>query len=598
MPQALVALPDVYESVIRRIAIDSVSQLARVMRLPPDTQIMLPGNAETIPMNNGSFGECDDPGLNYPTDGRLVISFTEEIDENTTLSQHVGTAENLPLFEDPVRSTVIFPIYRTVTMNLNLQYVAPNQNIAQRWLDEMRSRVSQLRSELYQTLEYHFAIPNQVLMLLYEIWSKAETSSEPLGVSFSDYLDTFLGRPTKTIDTMADTYPTRAVVEKQYEVLGWFDFTSSPPTPEKDGNNTGAYICNIGYQFMYDRPTQMLMRWPLVIHNRPIDETFQPKEPYSTFRQKDRRVSFFKGNLESFLNSMKYHNIPYVIQPETDDWMPSEMDKTVMVFFTGLLVIDPEDKRSLVNLSRLGPHTFTPYLLEYFYQQQHTLFTRNTSPFSFRLYENGKEMTNVTLSFKENSLDLQTDKDLDITKMYHLQIGVLRNWGRLTYEARQCLRRYPVVTYVTLRTLGVTLGSGEYEDLSLLGENHPRLESEECPGQGTITLPPDKGGTWPWPWLDDGWEAYPWPGYDDNFDNDNWPGGNNRPDEDNAVFPPNLPNWPVDGGGKGDDSGVVRNDDMEDAIDETGDYGGEMTNSSFTSQTVMYAQLFVYNGAS
>lgn len=597
MPQALVALPDVYESVIRRIAIDSVSQLARVMRLPPDTMIMLPGNAETIPMNNGSFGECCDPGLNYPTDGRLVISFTEEIDEDVTLSQHVGTGESLPVFEDPIRSTVMFPIYRTVTMNLNLQYIAPNQNIAQRWLDEMRSRVSQLRSELYQTLEYHYALPDQVLSLLHEVWSKIESSPAPLNINFSDYLDEFLGRPTTTIDTLVGSHPTRAIVEKQYEVLGWFDFTSSPPVPEKDGNNTGSYVCNVGYQFIYDRPTQLLMRWPLVVHNQVIDKTFHPKEAYQTFRQVDRRVSFFKGNLESFLKGIRYDNIPYAIHPDIDDWMPSEMDKSVLVFFTGLVVVDNDNPTGVANISRLGEHTFTPYMLEYIYQQQHTLFDRNTSPFSFRLFENGKERTDITFSFKPGTLELQTDKPLNITKMYHLQLGILRNWLQLTSETRTCLRRYPVVTYTLLRTLGILLGGGEYEDLSLLGKKRPRLKSESCPGQGSIVDRPEDGGTWPWPWLDKEWDSYPYPGYGDPFGKGKWPGG--RTDNDYEI---GIPTWPGDrdepNRNPGDGSGVIRDDDLNDAIHETDGQGGnEYMGGKWSMQTVMFASLFVYNGA-
>ncbi len=591
MPQALIALPDVYDSVIRRIAIDSVSQLARVMRLPPDTQIMLPGNAQTVPMNNGSFGECGDPGLNYPTDGRLIISFTEELDDSQTLSQHAGTAENLPLFEDVVRSTVIFPVYRSVTMNLNLQYIAPNQNIAQRWLDEMRTRVVQLRAELYQTLEYHYAIPNPILMLLHEVWSKIEASDHPSNLSFSEYLDEYLSRPTTVIDTIADTAPTRAVIEKQYEVLGWFDFTSTPEQPEKDGANAGNYICNINYRFSYDRPMQMLVRWPLVVHNQIIDSTYHPTEPYQTFRQVDRRVSFFKGSLESFLESIKYNNIPYVIEPEIDDWMPSEMNRRAMIFFTGLLVIDKTDPTHLVDLSHLGKHTFTPYILEYFFQQQHTLFGDRTSPFVFMLFENGQQRTDITFSFKPNSLELVVDKPLDMTKMYHLQIGILRDWTALTTETRQCLRRYPVVTYSLFRVLNIVLGEKEFKDLMLLGTPHKRIAISNCPGQGSLIGPPDKGGTWPWPWLDPEWGNYPWPGYDPRFDKYNWPGGS----LDHPVI--DLPTWPGADGEHGDNSGVIRNDDIEDAIDHTDGYAGKDVIYSITTlHTVMFAQVFVYGG--
>lgn len=326
MPQVLIALPDVYESVIRRCAIDSINQLARTMRLPPDTHILLPGTAEAMPMNGGNvFNPNNDAGILYPSDGRLTINVTEEIDDSTTLSQHVGTQENLPLFSDPVRQLIMFPIYRQVTMNLNVEYVAPNQTSATRWLDEMRSRIVQLRAELYQTLEYHYAIPDSLMVLINEVWQKIEASSIPLGVSFKTYLDEHLGRPTKTGETLAGTHPRRLVVEKQMEVLGWFDFTSTPQTPQKASQDDGSYTTSFTFSLIYDRPSQILCRYPLVIHNTTIGQDFIPTEPYHTFRQYDRRVSFLKGSLESFLNDIQQKHVPYLVYPEVDDWSPDTL---------------------------------------------------------------------------------------------------------------------------------------------------------------------------------------------------------------------------------------------------------------------------------
>lgn len=592
MPQVLLALPDVYESVIRRCAIDSVNQLARTMRLPPDTHILLPGTAEAMPMNQGDyFLANNDPGILYPSDGRLMVSVTEEIDESTTLSQHVGTQENLPLFSDPIRQLIFFPIYRQVTMNLNIEYVAPNQTSARRWLDEMRSRIVQLRAELYQTLEYHYAIPDAAMVLIHEVWQKIEASSQPTGLTFKDYLDHYLARPTKTGETLAGTHPRRLIVEKQMEVLGWFDFTSTPQTPEKASQDDGSYTSSFTFSLVYDRPTQLLCRYPLVIHNTPIKSEFIPKEPYYTFRQYDRRVSFLKGSLESFLNDIQQKHIPYLVYPEVDDWSPDTLGSPELIFFSGLLVLDKDQPRRLVDLAELGPHTFTPYFLEYFYQQQHTLFNTDTSPFVFKLYEGQTYRNDVTFSFQAGSLVLQTDRDLDMTRMYHIQLGLARDWGRLSGDTVQCLRRYPVVTYTLFRILGVNLGNAAvYNDLRLLASSSPRIPSTACPGQGSITTPPGAGGVWPWPWLGDDYANDPWPGYDFDYTDTKWPGGQAAGDSD-------IPYWSKDPMLPGNGSGVIRDSDMQDAIDKTegNPYGG-LPQGSTSPLTTLYLNVLTFKG--
>lgn len=593
MPHALIALEDVYESVIRRISIDSISQLAQIMRLPPETAIRLPGNAESVPMNNGMFKPCDDPGINYPTGGRLVVNFTEETSEDHTLVTHPNRSEHLPVFWDEHRDIIVRPVYRTVIHNLNLEYIAPNQNLAQRWLDEMRSRISMQRAELYQTLEYHFAIPSPVLHLLHHLHTTKEASPTPDGDDFKTYLDKYLFRPTTTAETLIGTAPTRVIQEKQFEVIGWFDFSDSPVVPEKDGNESGAYRASFSYRFQYDRPMQMYCRWPMVVHNKAIAPQYRPQEPYETFRQAHRRVTFTKGSFESLMDNMRAHGIPYLIHPDVDDWTPDTPPKGVLTFFSGLLVLNPNHPRRLVDLFNLGPYTFMPYFLEYFYQQRHTLFGPSSSPFEFRLYQSGHHKTDVSFSFEAGSLRLHANEDLDPTYQYHIQISIRRNWRLLSPDTIQCLRRYPMVTYLTLLALGVKLGNGTYPELSVLGAGTPRTVSEQCPGEGSLLGPPEAGGTWPWPWLGDEWTNTPWPGYgwnDPDSDRNpwDWPGGNNNgfnpgyPTWPGSTFPPGLGDpttwppgpgpggsWPPGTWPGGGSVGIIRDKDMQEAIDKT-----------------------------
>lgn len=585
MPNALIALPDVYESVTRRVAVDVTSQLARTMGLPGDTQVYLPGNAETVPMNGGMFGDCCDPKIRYPAEARLVMRYTEELDEAHTLTTMVNKPEHRPLFQDSDRGITIRPVYRYVSMMANFEYNAPNIVLAQRWLDEMRSRISMLRAELYQTLEYHYGIPKAVLSLLRELHKTMEDSEAPTGKSFDDYLTEHLLQPVKTVATLAGTEELLVVPEKQYEVLGWFDFTTTPNQPDR--KEDGSYNTSFTYTLHYNRPMQLYCEYPMLVHNKPINPLYRPQESYSTFRGATRRVSTTKGSFDGLLALLGEKGVPYIQHPDTDTWVPKYIPKHRLTFFSGLLRIRKGTPRYLVNLYNLGEFTFTPFFLEYFYQQRHSLFSKTHSVFEFRLYENDSLRSDIELSFIPGSLAIVTNRDLDLTKYYHLQISIKRNWYAVHRDTLQILRKYPVVLYTLLRALGVVLGDVKFKDLNLLGGKPQPGEDGQC----SLIGDPTEGGVWPWPWLEDEWDEIPYPKL--NWTGLGWPGGGWEDDTIPWPVDDNIPSWPGDiltpdfkCGGR------VSNQDLLKAIDLTDELAGQYIDRVRVGPlTVLYGQI-------
>jgi hypothetical protein len=562
MPHALVPLPDVYESVIRRVAIAMTRQLGEAMRLPVDTPIRLPGDTGTIPMNNGTFGPCDNTGIIFPgTSGRLTVRFTEETDEQDTLTTIVNRAEHNPIFHDSGRDILLTPVYRRVRMVMSFDYKVENKTQAQRWVDEMRNRISALRAELYHDVEYHYAVPEPIMALLSHLHALKEDSTVPVGETFEEYLDRYSLQPTTTATTLIGTEGRRVVKEHQHEVLGWFDFTDSPDQPEKEGNEAGTYLASFSYTLHYARPTQLWCRWPMLIHNRTIDRVFRPTEAYSTFKRLPRKVSLTKGNFEKFLDDFTFQGLPYIHHPEIDDWSPKDIPQGRLTFFTGLLVINPDNPRRLLNLADMGPFAFTPYFLEYAFQQGERFFTPGKSIFEFRLYENNRLANDIQLGFESGTVTIEAQRDLDLTKYYHIQISLIRDWSFIDQETIQCLRRYPTVAYTALLALGVYLGGGSLEDLKRLGVGSTRLTTEQCPGEGSLIGPPEHGGTWPWPWLGEEWDMTPWPGC--GWEGPGWP-GNLQPE-----LVPTLPAWYTRCGGNPNEEGIIRDRDIKDAVDET-----------------------------
>lgn len=496
MPHALIALPDVYESVVRRVAVDVTTQLADIMRLPGDTQVMLPGRTGSIPLNGGTFGSRARDNLRYPGEGRLLVTYNETIDESAALIAPVHRRkEHVPVFYDDVRGITIRPVYRYVTFTVSLQYTSPSMVESQRWLDEMRSRVSMLRAELYQDLEYHWGWPAPIDHLLRHLHDAMETSAQPLGMPYDDWRHKYTLRPTTHVATETGTHKRLVFPERQYEVLGWFDFTATPPDPERRGDGSGTYTAEVSYTFNYDRPVQLYAHWPMVIHQNPIGRDYRPEQPYETYRKHPRRVSYTKRSFEEMNRFLESNGIPYIHYPDVDDWVPPMETEHGLTFFTGLLTISPDDRRSLLALDNLGDVTFTQPFLTYFQHQGNALFDRD-GLFEFRLYQNDRLMTEVNLEL--DGLMVKADRDLDMTRQYHIQIALQRNWVKLGREKVECLRRYPEVTYWSLRALGVLLQNAvSFEELKTLGAGYTRPARQGCPGDGGT------GGTVPGKDLED-----------------------------------------------------------------------------------------------
>ncbi len=648
MPNALIPLPDVYESVTRRVAVDVIAQLSRTLRLPGNTEVYLPGNTDSVPMNGGTFGECWDPGVRYPAEARLVVRFNEAINEDNALTATVNKPQQMPVFWDEPRDVVIRPVYRYVNMTVTIEYVAPNITLAQRWLDHMRSQYSMGRAELYQDLEYHYAIPTPVMYLLKHLHETMEASPTPTGQTFDEYFEQHRFAPVKTATTLSGSSPTRVIPEHQYEVLGWFDFTATPPTPEKDGNDTGTYTTGFSYHLHYNRPVQLYCKYPMLIHNNPVDREFRPTAPYTTFRSKDRRVSSRKGSFDAILAQMEATGVPYIHYPAYDDWIPASIPKERLTFFTGLLVITPDDPYTLMNLANLGDFAFSPFFLEYFYTIGTRALAPDTGIFEFRLYENN---TLKSLSgFELEGVTVKSTQPLDPTKYYHLQISLKRNWIAVSPDTIQCLRRYPTVAYWTLKAIGVTLGNQPLPLVKRLGESRPRTVSATCPGEGSIIGPPRSsytpptgvmtpppgwadwpGGQWPWPWLGESWIGVPWPGSvpdgwletpwpDFNMPGTYppgmgyppgtpipdgvvvWPGMYPYPDLNNRLpenYPgsPDYPYWLDPGYADlpywgSFPSGVITDKDMQEAVRQTDRYADQRNGrNSLGTMTVLYSEI-------
>ena len=485
MPSVIVVLPDVYETVSRAVAVGAVQQLTRYMGLPESTRVLLPGKSDTVPMNDGIFGNCCDAAnaVYFDPEEKIVIRYEEIAEENFTLSTAVWNPDNYPIFVDKVHGVWVRPVRRFVDFRLDMTYQAPNIVVAQRWLDDQRIKLSEGAGDLTLSLQFHYNVPKSVQALFRALYDTMENSAWPTGQTYEEWIENHLTQPSTFMATQIDTHRTMAIEERQVDVVGHFDFINTPDTPQPSSDKAGAYEVTFSYICRYDRPTHMHVQYPMVVNQCPIPVKFRPRYVYQNYQNVDRKTTALRGSLEAALGMNLGMGATYIQYPDTDDWSTDNRPRDSFLIFSGLLTLDCKEPRFLMDMHKLGRFNFMGWWTELFDTLGDKVF-KNNSWFIIRLFRNN-EYINVPMSMEKGTLKLMCDVDLDPQYVYHIQILLNKNFYSIPTELWQCLRRYPTVYYQLCQLFQVGVGRRPIEEMPMIGLNIDRVKSDECPGEGT-----------------------------------------------------------------------------------------------------------------
>lgn len=474
MPNATIVLADTYEQIQRRVAVGVSRHLARIMRLPKETMINIPGESETTPMNGGSFQDCC-YDVKFPASTKILMTFSEEVDESTSLTTAVKTKQNFAVFQDQVRGIVIRPITRIVKMVCTIKMTGQSGPVVQKWVDELRTRFSAGRVEIPLDLEYHYSLPDRLHEILMGLHATAQKSSVQLP-EFKDWFHEHTPVATTVVTTLIDTAPRLVYIERQLGVLGWFDYQTGPPNPERDGDD-GAWSSSVSFTIQYSRPHEFYAVWPLLVHNQVVPKALRPRVLAPTAFERDQRVSRLKGTLDKPLNEQRWLGQPYLRVPAIDDWPVPDKLRHRATFFTGLAQLKDSDKRTLLDLTKLDKLQLHPAIIEYYRHKGPDAIGSGQGIFEFNLYQNNEHMGSNLLTVTHDCL-VKATVDLDITRYYHVEISLVTNWYELTRDTKQCLRRYPTVVMLLARALRLR------SLIRIVGAGLPRTPSTKCPGEG------------------------------------------------------------------------------------------------------------------
>ncbi|TKW74352.1 MAG: hypothetical protein DI543_24680, partial [Bradyrhizobium icense] len=101
MPRIVAELPETYDNIIRPVSLEVARQIAKMLNLPAEINVLMPGQAETTLFPKTAVGS--NPTGNPATFGhneRLLLEVAETPVEDRILTTAVHQKENVPFFYD------------------------------------------------------------------------------------------------------------------------------------------------------------------------------------------------------------------------------------------------------------------------------------------------------------------------------------------------------------------------------------------------------------------------------------------------------------------------------------------------------------------
>jgi hypothetical protein len=471
MPKVLLAVPETIECITRPIIFDVVRQLIDITDLPTNINILYAGDTEKAKQLGSAIGMSPGSDPNeFAFNDKITIEVEERYGETRVINEPVYGPGNLLIFEDSTLDIIMKPVYSTTDTVVTVKYRAQNRNAAIYWRDTIEARLRQRRDINMHTLTYSYNIPEELLYILKELHTLRE-NVDGYGESYDEYFEK-RRHPRMTVQTNLNGAASLwSVPETQMKVQGVFDF-ETPEVGSKE-DDVGTWTISFAYKFTYQRPTEIVMSYPLVVHNQVISSKFRPA-PLKTEDDVVQEHSLTTRVLVAFdeptLTSQAVHERMGFSIPSFDEFVPSSIPIKTMRLLTILFTIAPENPELFLSLKDLGSKKFSNDIMQYLIDESEYLTKTYMSAITVNFYRDEFLISPTPLRITKD-LDVYGTTDINLRHQHHLRIGLVKDLFLLKGNALERLRNHGRAAIQILDTIDPTLKTRGFMP-QLIGDNY------------------------------------------------------------------------------------------------------------------------------
>lgn len=443
-------LENTYQSIHRPACLQVVKDLIAVMGLPEDTGLEFFGSHEAM-YQYGSTLERPLEAVKFSHFGKVTIEASESVLEQTTLTQSVKRQHNTVMFFRDIPLDVFMrPVYSQTEVKLSWRYRAPDRSTADSWRHEMEVRSSMWRESLLHKINYHYLVPYALMAMVIEIHRLRENVGG-YGQTVGEWCKHCFSDRATVLTNLGGEQPRIAITEQQNDIIGQFDWVSSPEVGSKDGDSS-AWLTGFDYTFVYDKPVAVVMGYPLVVHNQLLPERCRPVPAY------DNSKEITYPSVNTFLFRQMAFVIPNALRglrdlriPHYDDWIPAYNVPNIKPILQVLLQVDEKDPQDVFPLTDLGDYAFSPEILELMRSSNQYLTTVGESILHVGLWRCDRPAGQLLRV--DTNLAVKAVEPLSLREMYHVHVSLCVNFHALSKRAIDAMSNHGVATYQILLSL-------------------------------------------------------------------------------------------------------------------------------------------------
>lgn len=454
MPVTSVLIGDVNRYITEGIRSQLTRDVARSLKLPELDRSLRHSDNDKVMTDSGSNVGSENISSNIdnntPTTShgtQFIVTVSNEMDEDDIATAAIHQRSAYPIFRDSDVGVEVTPMYIKETYKLDFKYTTSSKTEAVRLYDRIRIGITQTRNILIHKFQYNIPIPPSIEDFICDVY---DLKSRLYDIDLESYfIDNSSSRIHLITDMSNPENKILAVNEVQKRVVGRFDFSPLPSDIENNQEDN-LYSVEFGYEVTIETPRAMVLRYPVMICNRPIPNKYidfikNDKDNEDDYNLIDNRYMSQQGDALAVFESNRQGDREYLTNqlpvniPNYDEFIPGTYHKGYLPLMSVLVEVDESDKKTLFNLRDLDPYGLEAYVLDHLVDYGHRDCTYPYNSFLYiSLCQDGTYFDAPVLEIDQD-LNVRSVNELSLVKPVRVLISFLYDIAHLNITS---LREY------------------------------------------------------------------------------------------------------------------------------------------------------------
>lgn len=403
--------------------------------------------------NTESHDKLDNTGLGGTRNNNTIvpeyvhIESTEETEDSSGTMMHPERYTDYNIFQDPDIGVQVGTLRYKRKRTINFTFYSQSKARVYSMIEKIRSFDIYNCGRKKHKLEYYYDLPPDFLHFINHVRElKNKRLDEEDQLDLVDYINKYSIQKISRVNTTEAT-PYKFNLSIREHV---YDVDSIPTTDtyaiEKEEGETSYWSFTITYDIWYQKPVMLILKYPVLIYNTPIDAKYTKVAARPVIRCPVQgtpdlmyRGLFYIGRPHSDYKGIRYIN--RLVIPLVDDFDNFPEDYKYANICSMLIIVDDKNPYNVCNIKHLPHYTIKEGFINYLLEDPSEATTLHGDLFSFLLYKDGVPdyKNKITLDKEGN---ITTEFPMEIKSTYRIVIRILRDLDYLKESSLRRLQKY------------------------------------------------------------------------------------------------------------------------------------------------------------